>query len=122
MNTNTIRPTQAYIDGNRAKSLLEKWGPVLDYSSDNVKPLDDDHNRLNTAMLLENQEQWCLNEANVSGGNGSAFGNGTAYLPNGIGGSQAGEINNSYATGDTYASGDYRLPKILIPMIRRTFP
>jgi len=118
MNTNTIRPTQAYIDGNRAKSLLEKWGPVLDYSSDNVRPLDDDHSRLNTAMLLENQEQWCLNEANVAGGSGSAFSNGSVN----IGASQSGEINNSYAVGDTYARGDYRLPKILIPMIRRTFP
>ena len=68
-----IRPTQAYIDQDRAKSLLEKWNPVLDYTSDNVAPIEDDHTRLNTAMLLENQEAWCLNEAtgNVSGGTGS---------------------------------------------------
>jgi len=63
-----IKPTQAYIDESRAKVLLEKWGPVLDYNSANVAPIEDDHTRLNTAMLLENQEQWCVNEANVSGG------------------------------------------------------
>jgi hypothetical protein len=116
-NMNRIRPTQAYIDQNRAKSLLEKWGPVLDYTSDNVKQIEDDHTRLNTAMLLENQEAWCLNEANVAGGTGSALSNGTANI-----GAYGNQNPNSYSQGDTYASGDFRLPKILIPMIRRTFP
>lgn len=115
---NTIRPTQAYIDQNRAKALLEKWNPVLDYKSDNVKPLEDDHMRLNTAMLLENQEQWCLNEAsNISGGTGSVMSNGSVNI-----GQYGNQIPNSYSQGDTYATGDFRLPKILIPMIRRTFP
>ena len=109
-----IKPTQAYIDGDRAKALLEKWGPVLNYSSKNVSAIEDEHTRLNTAMLLENQESWCINEANIAGGStGSVFG------------SQQGPIYNppgSVTSGDTYAQGDARLPKILIPMIRRTFP
>jgi len=110
-----IKPTQAYIDESRAQVLLEKWGPVLNYNSDNVAPIEDDHTRLNTAMLLENQEQWCLKEANVSGGNGSAFNSGSVNP-----GSQGGAFpSNSDAA---YAQGDARLPKILIPMIRRTFP
>ena len=118
MDTNTIKPSQAYIDQNRAAALLEKWGPVLDYSSDNVKPLEDDHKRLNTAMLLENQEAWCLNEAqNVSGGTGSVVSNGSVNI-----GAYGNQIPNTYSAGDTYATGDFRLPKILIPMIRRTFP
>ena len=113
-----IKPTQAYIDQDRAKSLLEKWNPVLDYTSDNVAPIEDDHTRLNTAMLLENQEAWCLNEAsNVGGGTGSVLGNGSVNI-----GQYGNQIPNSYSQGDTYATGDYRLPKILIPMIRRTFP
>ncbi|HAT66592.1 MAG TPA: hypothetical protein DCS66_18690, partial [Flavobacteriaceae bacterium] len=113
-----IKPTQAYIDQDRAKSLLEKWNPVLDYQSDNVAPIEDDHTRLNTAMLLENQEAWCLNEAqNQSGGGGSVFSNGGNNI-----GQYGNQIPNSYTQGDTYATGDYRLPKILIPMIRRTFP
>ncbi len=113
-----IKPTQAYIDQDRAKSLLEKWNPVLDYTSDNVAPIEDDHTRLNTAMLLENQEAWCLNEAqNVSGGTGSVMSNGGNNI-----GQYGNQIPNSYTQGDTYATGDYRLPKILIPMIRRTFP
>ncbi len=108
-----IRPTQSFVDRNRAEALLEKWAPVLNYSSDSVKAINDEHTRLNTAILLENQEQWCVTEANTAG-IGGAFGNaaGGQYSP------QAGTINS----GDTYAPGDSRLPKILIPMIRRTFP
>ena len=109
---NRIKPTQAYIDQNRAKVLLEKWGPVLDYTSKNVAAIEDEHTRLNTAMLLENQEAWCLNESNVAGQGGS-FGSaaGGQYSP-----------PVGISSGDTYAPNDSRLPKILIPMIRRTFP
>jgi len=115
-----VRPTESYIDESRAKMLVEKWAPVLDYSSDTVKPIEDDHRRLSTAMLLENQEQWCINEANVAGGTGSVFGG--AYAGAGGAGYNGGAFGNSTPAGDWYASGDARLPKILIPMIRRTFP
>jgi len=113
-----IRPTQAYIDESRAKVLLEKWGPVLDYSSANVSAIEDDHTRLNTAILLENQEKWCfeaygVNGSNVAGGSSSVFGSIDA---GGTGGVFPGAPN------DAYAPNDARLPKILIPMIRRTFP
>jgi len=103
-----IRPSQAYIDQARAGALLEKWSPVLDYESKNVAPIEDEHNRLNTAILLENQESWCLSEASNTGSTGGSFG---TLEPTG----------GSYS-GDRYAAGDARLPKILIPMIRRTFP
>ena len=108
----SIRPSTAYISENRAKTLLEKWKPVLEYSSDNVRAIEDDHTRLNTAILLENQEQWCTEASNANGGGvfGSAGGQG-AY------GNQFPSQNDT-----AYAPGDYRLPKILIPMIRRTFP
>ena len=111
-----IRPSQSYIDTNRAQALLEKWNPVLNYSSDNVRPIEDDHTRLNTAILLENQENWCLREAsNQSGGLGSAFNSGSV---------NDGQYGNQFPSqnDNAYASGDARLPKILIPMIRRTFP
>ena len=106
-----VKPSQSYIDQERAGVLLEKWGPVLDYSSDNVSAIDDDHTRLNTAILLENQESWCLNENSYGGsalGGSASLGAPGASAPGG--------------PGDAYATGDHRLPKILIPMIRRTFP
>jgi hypothetical protein len=107
-----IKPAQSYIDQSRAKALLEKWAPVLDYSSKSVSPIEDEHTRLNTAMLLENQEAYCLREANTVGGTGGVFGS-VNY----------GATGNAFpGSSDSYATGDARLPKILIPMIRRTFP
>jgi len=111
----SIRPSQSYIDENRAKLLVEKWAPVLDYTSNNVRSIEDDHTRLNTAILLENQEKYCFESANQSGGNG-VFGNGSGQ-GNGYYGNQFPSQNDN-----AYAPGDARLPKILIPMIRRTFP
>jgi hypothetical protein len=115
MNTNTIRPTQSYIDESRASALLEKWAPVLDYSSKSVAAIEDSHTRLNTAMLLENQEKWCIEESGNSVG-GGALGS-TAATGYGINNNASGTPGS-----DRYARGDQRLPKILIPMIRRTFP
>jgi len=111
---------QSFIDRDRADALLEKWAPVLEYSSDSVKAIEDDHTRLNTAILLENQEKWCIEEANTAGGGGSFGGGptmGSIYAPNGQQGA-----NDGVTTQDNYATGDARLPKVLIPMIRRTFP
>jgi hypothetical protein len=96
-----------HIDKTRAESLVEKWTPVLDYTSDKVAAINDEHTRLNTAILLENQEKWCF-ESNTAQG---VFGN-NSYTASNVG------LPNT----DTYANGDYRLPKVLIPMIRRTFP
>ena len=104
----SIKPAQSYINEDRAKSLMEKWAPVIDYTSENVAAIENDHTRLNTAILLENQEAWCLNEntAGAGGARGTGSTAGGAMTP----------------AGDNYAAGDQRLPKILIPMIRRTFP
>ena len=105
---NTIKPSQAYIDESRASALLEKWAPVLDYTSKSVAAIEDSHTRLNTAMLLENQEAWCINEA------------GPGYVPtNSNAAGSTGAIgtfqtNGRFASGtpgtDNYAAGDYRLP------------
>ena len=109
---NEVKASNSYIDESRASTLLEKWSPVLDYSSDNVGTIEDEHTRLNTAILLENQEQWCLKEANnIGGGSSSVFGS-----------VNSGNTGGSFGNSDSYAAGDARLPKILIPMIRRTFP
>ena len=111
-----IKPAQSYINEDRARTLLEKWAPVLDYTSKNVPAIEDEHTRLNTAMLLENQEAYCIREANVAGGDG-VFGYGSSRVTT-VGDTAGGFPSNN----DSYAKGDARLPKILIPMIRRTFP
>jgi len=101
-----------HINKDYAQTLVEKWSPVLDFKSDKVAEISNETTRLNTAILLENQEKWCLNEGNTSAGGG-------------VFGSVQGGGNFGTATtnsGDNYARGDARLPKVLIPMIRRTFP
>ncbi len=104
------RNTPAYIDRDMAKALTEKWQPMLDYTSSKVRMIEDDHTRLNTAILMENQERYCLQEANIAS-NGGVFGS-----------AQAGANEGGLGGADNYAAGDARLPKVLIPMIRRTFP
>jgi hypothetical protein len=96
-----------HINKSEAERLVEKWTPVLEFSSDKVAQITNDNTRLNTAILLENQEKWCLNEAGNSASTGGVFG---THQPT------AGAFS-----GDRYAAGDARLPKVLIPMIRRTF-
>jgi len=97
-----------HINKDYAQQLVEKWSPILDFSSNKVAEITNEATRLNTAILLENQEKWCLNEAGNSSATGGVFGShqGTATT----------------FSGDNYAGGDARLPKVLIPMIRRTFP
>jgi hypothetical protein len=112
----TVNPAVGYIDRSRAQQLVEKWSPVLDYSSDKVVAIEDEHARLTTAILMENQERWCIEEAGNTAGSGGVFGsptgtNSALYSPPG-----------TVTSGDRYATGDSRLPKILIPMVRRTFP
>jgi hypothetical protein len=106
----SVKPSQSYINQDRASSLLKKWAPLLDHADEATPSIKDDHTRLNTAILLENQEQWCLREASNTAGAGGSFGSAASM---GFGGKPS---------SDFYASGDARLPKILIPMIRRTFP
>ena len=114
MKSRFVKKGQAYIDPSKAKQLMEKWAPVLNFESASVAPITNDRTRFNTAMLLENQERYCLlGEGNVAG-NGGVFG--------ATGGTDAGWGAAGTPGTDAYATGDARLPKILIPMIRRTFP
>lgn len=103
-----VKPATGFIDAPRAQQLVEKWTPILDYSSDKVNAITDEHTRLSTAILMENQEKWCLQEAGNTAATGGVFG---THQPT------AGPYS-----GDNYAAGDARLPKVLIPMVRRTFP
>jgi hypothetical protein len=96
------------IQGSKMQQAVAKWRKVLDYSSDSIPAIRNEHVYKTTAMLLENQEQWCYQESNTAA-SGGVFGATTS-------------IGNGIANSDSYATGDARLPKILIPMIRRTFP
>lgn len=99
---------QTDLNGSKMQRAVDKWRKVLDYSSNSIPAIQNEHVYKTTAMLLENQEQWCFQESNTAA-SGGVFGATTS-------------IGNGIANTDAYATGDARLPKILIPMIRRTFP
>jgi hypothetical protein len=107
---NNIPETQ--LNDSKVNRAMAKWRKVLDYSSDTVKPIQNEHVYKCAAMLLENQEQWCIQESNIAS-TGGVFGAGLSI------GASGPDVSPN---GDNYAKGDARLPKILIPMIRRTFP
>jgi len=111
------KPGPNFITPDKATQLLEKWQPILDYTSSKVAAIEDDHTRLATAILLENQERHCISEQNVGGGTNGAFSAYAGTADVGAYGGASGPTNN-----DFYGAGDARLPKVLIPMIRRTFP
>lgn len=124
------------INESRGRTLLKKWSKMLDFESDDCKKVEGYHKRLSTAMLLENQEKWMrdsgfmprrlLHETIQSGGTNGVFTGYDGSINAGADGGAVRPIGYDGTTpphpNDTYAPGDARLPKVLIPMIRRTFP
>lgn len=103
--------TPQSLDPRKVNDVVAKWKNILDYTSNDVREITNEHIYRTTAVLLENQEKWCYEESNTAatGGLFGTFASNTGS-PQGL------------TQGDNYAAGDTRLPKILIPMIRRTFP
>jgi len=97
-------------EDSRTDRIVKKWAKVLDYNSESVPAIRNEHVYRSTAVLLENQEKWCIEEANGASSGGIFGSMAVASSP------------QQMANTDGYADGDSRLPKILIPMIRRTFP
>ena len=89
------------------EALVEKWAPLLDY--DGLDPIKDNHRRMVTAVLLENQEQTMREEAqflseqptNVTGSSGATAG---------------------FSAGATPAGPVAGFDPVLISLIRRSMP
>mgnify|MGYP003305377064 CR=1 FL=1 len=88
-----IRPTQSYIDQDRASALLEKWSPVLDHPD--LGEIKDTYRKAVTAVILENQEKALQEEKSII--------------------SEAVHANNMSSAVDTY-------DPILISLVRRALP
>ena len=105
INESNFRKTLTQQNGERTKKAVAKWKPLLEntkyFGAIRTKAAKE-----STAMLLENQYRY-LKEAAT---NTSIFG-----PQNGL---QGGALNAT----DGYAPGDNRLPRILIPMVRRIYP
>lgn len=137
VSSNYTDAAPSLINKDRGKQLIKNWEKVLNFTDGQTKPVEGYHKRLSTAMMLENEQMWLaqnghiqrslVNEAGappmVAGGNLASTpfggGSGTAAYQSGQYGNQG---PGNGGTSDWYAPGDARLPKTLIPMIRRTFP
>ena len=133
-----VNPSSYYVDSapgfinkDRGKQLINKWSKILEFTDSQTPPIRGHQNKLATAIILENQErslkengflrqQMVQENGMVAGGAfaGTAWGGGTPGSAPSTNGQYGGALNAS----DWYAPGDARLPKTLIPMIRRTFP
>ena len=105
INESNFRKTLTQQNGERTKRAVARWGRLLENTKD-FGAIRTKTAKESTAMLLENQYRY-LKEAAT---NTSIFG-----PQNGL---QGGAL---HAT-DGYAPGDNRLPRILIPMVRRIYP
>jgi hypothetical protein len=132
--SNYVDSAPSLISKERGKALINRWSTILDFTDNQTKPIEGYQKRLATAIMCENQENWLRQNGHmprtmvqetgmIAGGTmaNTAFGGGdgsAAYASGQYGNTGPGTGGNA----DFYASGDARLPKTLIPMIRRTFP
>ena len=89
------------------EALAEKWAPLLDY--DGLDPIKDNHRRMVTAVLLENQEQTMREEAQ--------FLSEQPTVTTGSSGATAG-----FSAGATAAGPVAGFDPVLISLIRRSMP
>ena len=105
ISTENFKKSLTQQNGERTKMAVFRWKRLLENTKD-FGTIRTKAAKESTAMLLENQYRY-LKEAAT---NTSIFG-----PQNGL---QGGALNAT----DGYAPGDNRLPRILIPMVRRIYP
>ena len=119
--------TNSYIADPHQRKLLKKWAPILDYG----KKIVNESTKIALAQVLENTRNYyrmkgMLNEAgNIRGGI-------QGYTPDGVIGASPvtktgsdGVLKggNAYPyTGNEPGYGDYYLPNVVMPMLRRIMP
>ena len=105
ISTENFKKSLTQQNGERTKKAVFRWKKLLENSKD-FGTIRTKAAKESTAMLLENQYRY-LKEAAT---NTSIFG------------PQNGLTGGALKVGDNYAPGDNRLPRILIPMVRRIYP
>lgn len=140
--SNYVDSAPSLISKERGRALVGKWSKILDFTDSQTKPIEGYQKRLATALMCENQETWLRQNNHMPSqliqeeggmlaggtfGSGNAagtsvFGGGTHQGTSNAVGDQGNTGPGTGGNSDWYAPGDARLPKTLIPMIRRTFP
>jgi hypothetical protein len=112
----------SYIADPHQKKLLKKWAPILESG----KKIVSESTKVALAQVLENTRNFykmhnMLNEAGIA--HSSTIG-GSPVAADGKGstGFLKGDYAHPYADGGTGNYGDYYLPSVVIPMLRRIMP
>ena len=121
--------TNSYIADPHQRKLLKKWAPILDYG----KKIVNESTKVALAQVLENTRNYyrmkgMLNEAataNRAGIRGYTENGVIGQSPVDANGNSAGVLKGDrsvpYANPDG-AYGDYYLPNVVMPMLRRIMP
>lgn len=144
-NVKQVDPQSMFADSNMKNpaALLDKWKGLIEFHNESIAPIKSYKTKLNTAILLENQNKALYDNGymTIESCNGvcnsGAFGNygaspnanATAAAYGGVGsrggwgpGSHYQYNGSPQHPNDFYAPGDARVPTTLLPMVRRVFP
>lgn len=104
--------TFAHLNPMYRRKLVERWKSVIDVEG--APELKDQNLRENMAIAIQNTHQFLnpMTEAYAAASGGFGAGDSNA--------SGGGALGASYAT--TGGPDDYRMPHIVMPLLRRTFP
>lgn len=124
----------------REQRVLKTWQPLLESTDTTVKSFKNTKQAVQTAVLLENQYRHMAQNPDTYGvlptlnqviaesldtqGTFHAYSNGDAAFGQPLAQPVNGQYGNTVSptNNDFYARGDARLPNVVMPMIRRTFP
>ena len=128
------------LNENSRDAVLRTWKPLLEATGSDLPAIEDSHQAYVTAQLLQNQTDYMASKPEIYGNVTLNEAIGTAGVFTGYGASDpvfndpnadiddckpcVGQYGNSVCptNNDFYARGDARLPSMIMPMIRRTFP
>jgi hypothetical protein len=124
----------------REERVLKTWQPLLESTDTTLRGFKNTKQAVQTAVLLENQYRHMAQNPDTYGalptlnqvigeslntqGTFHAYGNGDAAFGATLNQPVNGQYGNTVSptNNDFYARGDARLPNVVMPMIRRTFP
>ena len=117
--------TNSYLNDPHQRKLLKKWAPILDYG----KKIVNESTKIALAQVLENTRNYYRMKGMVNEATG-VTNNRAGIRHNGVIGpykSGDGVLNGvdsvPYVNPDTPANyGDYYLPNVVMPMLRRIMP
>lgn len=107
-----MEQTFAHMNPTYRKTLVSRWSQVID--SEDAPEIKDSSLRESMAIAIQNTHEFLNPVTEAYGQTGGAWGAGDASASGG------GALGSDFST--TGGPNDYRMPHIVMPLLRRTFP